>query len=260
MSFPFTPCHLITIQSMSWDPEEAKKPMRWPRLDSCDPYLLQTPTDEWRVISEYVPVSTIVRKRSDYLGQSKPEKLSPAYTGVTCDQCHNGIHGPRFCCSHSTCKFTWCWQCMADLDNQHHSAHALYRIDDENAASSQVLRTSASRIKTEVVSISPTDSGPSTSARTPSPRRLRDDLKHLASSYFTHTRSSSSTTTQETSIVAPQGLQPRGNDHSILEIVSDAVYQVCFVTDYRPTYLVLRMVRSGFRTGKPFLMIPISLC
>ena len=229
-------------------------PMRWPHLDSRDPYLLQTPTDEWQIILKHVPVITAVRKRSEFSGQSKPENVPLVYTGFTCDQCYAEIHGPRFCCSHSMCKFTWCWQCMTDLDNQHHSDHALYRVDSENGASSQALRTAAVGIKAGVASIPPKCSDPSTSTGMFSPRRLRDGLKHFASSYFTHTNSSSTTT----SIAALQ--RPKSNDQPILEITSDAVYQVSVMFYPFPTCFVLKIIRSGFRTERPSLMIPKSLC
>lgn len=199
--------------------------MRWPSLISSQPYVLQNLNDEWRIISELVPLSTEVSRRSEFWGCLKPEKLSPLYTGSNCDQCTGQIYGPRFMCGHSSCIRTLCWSCMADPEIEHHSKDPFIRLDYGD----QFLKKTRYVCQTAAEAANITaDKEPSSSKlneQTSGSKGLRGSLRHIASTYFPHSRSSSSSNFKVPETPAKHD-EISSSHQKVVALTSEAIYEV----------------------------------
>lgn len=213
---------------MPWDSQPRKPTLKWPRLISSDPYILQEPADEWKVVFELIPLTTTIDKRSKFFGQVKAEKVSPMHTGEVCDQCRMDIYGPFFVCICTSCDFIWCWSCLADPNHEHNCGHAFARVDGEcgptlSRRKDVVLaaaRETIARRKGESTTIITDHRHEQVS---PSPG-LRKTFKHFASTFLSPSRSSSNVKAD----IAKQPQESTGiqNQNNIVEVTAEAKYEV----------------------------------
>jgi hypothetical protein len=215
----------LSRRSVPWDPELHKPTLQWPRLVTSDPYVVQEVVEEWKVVSDVVPLQTITHRRGKFFGHIKPEKVSPVYSGTICSHCRKDIYGPLFVCSRASCDFIWCWSCMTDPDNEHDCKHSFVRFDGEygsNLTRRKYAVVYGAKVKRES---SVVVAGPSKPAeQTSRSSWFRESLKHFASSYPSHSRSSSNTSADNTKQTHQS---PSNVDQDIIfEVAAEAKYDV----------------------------------
>jgi hypothetical protein len=205
--------------------------------------MLQDPTSDWKITSQWMPIRFTNRKRSDFFTYSKPNKDVLITQQAVCNQCYQGIFGPRFLCRQCKPDFNWCWGCMSDADMTHDPEHIFVKIDSSRDSvdydqKNKAAKLAACKVKLEndnhpgrqvgmITAAANASNSPHSSVSSGS----KTLLKKLASKYWHHppTPSIQRAATQERILTAADTnpvVIDTITDNSILEVAGDVVYKV----------------------------------
>lgn len=122
---------ILSNFSMPWDPLHPAE-FLFPSINDVltNTLTLREPTSDWLIVSHWTPLKISSRERHKFFGTLPPEALPMSQSITLCNTCGERITGYRYFCRDCTDQdFNWCWSCMAESENVHHSGHALVRIE-----------------------------------------------------------------------------------------------------------------------------------